>query len=842
MRKKRKDISLSAQVTIAIIALIIIANVILGFFMINQLRNTMKAHISEHMLDLSNTAAATLDGDALGKLTADDEDTPEYKKIIKELTVFQDNINLDYIYCIKDLGNKNFVFSVDPTPVDPGEFGSPITYTDALYAASLGTPSVDKEPYTDKWGTFYSAYSPVYDSNGNISGIVAVDFNSEWYDSQARSGVFTVILSTILSLFIAVLTVLLIMRHVRKKFRQVDSELNELADDIDKLTEDLDGYSGLTIADISEDEDEQTDKDRQNAAADNINLLSKHIRATHKELNRYLNHMNTREKYMIAALASDYRSVFYVNLDTDTGICYRLGSDISYIKNRLSEGEDFVFSELSKQYVEKYVTEKYREEIMELLKPDAIREGLRKETVITRQFLEKSGDRERYEMLRIAGNRRPDRDTINEISIGISDVDKETRETMDRNRALSEALAAANESSKAKTVFLSNMSHEIRTPMNAIIGLDTIALSDPDITGKEREYFTKIGVSAKHLLNIINDILDMSRIESGNMAMEKEEFKFSEVMEQINTIIGEQCSAKELSYSCHIGEDIAEYYIGDQIKLKQVLINILGNAVKFTPEGGSVELSAERLERYEGNTTLRFSIKDTGIGMDKEFIPHIFDAFSQEDSAYTSNLGSTGLGMAITKSLVEMMNGRIEVESEKGKGSTFCVTLTLLDSDRCAKDDDSDTARGHNQDNSGAKDILQSVLDGKNILLAEDMPVNAEIMTTILTMHEMNVDVAENGRIAVEKFSAHEPGYYAAILMDVRMPEMDGLEATAAIRAMDRPDASAIPIIALTANAFDEDVQRSLQGGMNAHLSKPVEPIKLLTVMEKLIQSADQSS
>ena len=952
---KKKNMSLTTQMTIAIVLLILLANLILGFFMISQSIITMKAQISERMLDISNTAAATLNGNMLERLQAKDKYTFEYQTIIKKLTVFQDNINLEYIYCIKDMGNKNFVFSIDPSPTNPGEFGSPVAYTDALYAASLGTPSVDDKPYTDEWGTFYSAYSPVYNSNGGIAGIVAVDFSAEWYDSQVRSSVGVVLFSTTLSLIAGGLIVFFVTSRVRKRFNQIDNELNELSDDIDKLTSDLDEYSDI---EAPETEAVKPQDDNANAAGDSIYRLGNRIRSTHGELQRYINHMHTREKNMIAALASDYHNVYYVDLETDTGICYRSDPDHD---DSIPEGEEFVFSEWFTQYAEKNVTEEYREEFKNLIKPERIREELEKEPVISCQYLAKRDDREIYEMLRIAGIRHPDdhgESTINEISIGITDVDRETRESMNRNRALSDALAVANEASKAKTVFLSNMSHEIRTPMNAIIGLDTIALNDPETSDKSRVFFTKIGVSAKHLLNLINDILDMSRIESGRMTLKKEEFSFSDITEQISTIIGEQCNAKNIRYICNIGENVDKYYIGDEVKLKQIIINILGNAVKFTPEGGEVELSVERLEHFENNTTLRFSMRDTGIGMDKDFIPHIFDAFSQEDTSFTTNLGSTGLGMAITKRIVEMMNGRIEVESEKGVGTTFFVTVTLLDSDRvdtevkegevdindlcvlviepesvsrdCANitmesaglhaditsscdqaldnikrrihgskqynlvvidrnipdtdvteviksvrysvgesavilmvtdgpDDltDEETAAGadsvltmpiyaediieaikhvHQQRNSA--DTLSaktSTLKGKIILVAEDMPVNAEIMAMMLEMREMHIDVAENGRIAVEKFSNHLPGHYAAILMDMRMPEMDGLTATTVIRAMDRPDAAKIPIIALTANAFDEDVQRSLQVGLNAHLSKPVDPDKLFSVLEKMI-------
>ena len=534
----------------------------------------------------------------------------------------------------------------------------------------------------------------------------------------------------------------------------------------------------------------------------------------------------------------------------------------------------------------------------------------------------------------------------------------QSQELAENREVLRTALASAEQASHAKTAFLSNMSHEIRTPMNAIIGLNNIAMNDPTSSEKVKEYLGRIGDSAQHLLGIINDILDMSRIESGRMIIKKEEFAFSKALEQVNSIISTQCRDKGLTYECRIDGRMDDYYIGDAMKLKQIMINILGNAVKFTPEGGKVSFNIREDARYDGKVTLQFMISDTGIGISSEFLPHIFDPFSQEDSSSTSRYGSTGLGMPITKSIVELMSGHIDVESEKGAGTTFTVKVTLgesgrkadevrddsmdpremsvlvIDDDRIALDhaeivlaktgiscdtaesgwegvdkvrirhargDDydlilidwrmpemdgiettrqiramagdrtpiiiltsfnwdeiADEAKAAGVDTFVPKPLFAgSVMDefreayrrkhealqetktelsGRRILLAEDVPVNAEIMMMVLSMREIETELAPNGKIATEMFADHEPGYYDAILMDMRMPEMDGLEATRVIRAMDREDARSIPIIALTANAFDEDVQRSMQAGLNAHLAKPVEPDALYEILESLIR------
>ena len=284
-------------------------------------------------------------------------------------------------------------------------------------------------------------------------------------------------------------------------------------------------------------------------------------------------------------------------------------------------------------------------------------------------------------------------------------------------------------------------------------------------------------------------------------------------------------SEKDIAYSFQPKCRIDGYYIGDTMKLRQVLINILGNAVKFTDEGGKIEFLVGEIRRCEGKAVMQFVISDNGIGMSEDYLPHIFDAFSQENASFHSKHGSTGIGMPITKSIVELMNGTIEVESEKGKGTTFTVTVTLGISDRQAEEKASDTAAN--------KSPVE--LKGRRILLAEDVSVNAEIIVMMLKMHMIEVDVAENGRIAVEKFTGQPEGFYDAILMDMRMPEMDGLEAARLIRSCERDDAETVPIIALTANAFEEDVQKSIQAGLNAHLSKPVEPEVLFETLETLI-------
>ena len=659
---------------------------------------------------------------------------------------------------------------------------------------------------------------------------------------------------------------------------------------------------------------------------------------------------------VISTLTNAYNTVWLIK-DVVTEKCSLYHTDLDAvhseaIRNALSHAR---YSETKTEYVATMVAEEDRERMQEQISLPYILKQFETKDQFSVGFLRELSSGERHYRIDFGKVLMPGGKIG--VTMGFKDIEEEVRLEQKIQQQLAEALSVAEEANKAKTIFLSNMSHEIRTPMNAIIGLDNIALNDPTISETTKNYLIKIGISAHHLLGIINDILDMSRIESGRMIIKNEEFSFARVLAQVNGIISDQCKDKGLDYECRVKGKVDDYYIGDDMKLRQVMLNLLGNAVKFTPKGGNILFVVEGTAHLEGKSTLRLTVSDTGIGMSKEYLPRIFEPFSQEDSSSTNRYGSTGLGMPITKSIVELMNGHIEVKSEKGKGTTFTVTVTLLDCDRKAAtdedmphpeeicvlviDDDpiacehaqvilgqvgiscekalsgsdglemvklrharrepynlilvdwkmpdidglettrqirtavgdetpiiiltsfswediADEAKAAGVDTFVAKPLfVGSVLDefreafkkknarliketadltGRRILLTEDMPINAEIMMMVLAMREMEVDHAENGQVAVEKYALHEPGYYSAILMDIRMPVMDGLEATRTIRAMDRDDAKTIPIIALTANAFDEDVQRSMQAGLNAHLSKPVEPETLFKTLEELIK------
>lgn len=653
-------------------------------------------------------------------------------------------------------------------------------------------------------------------------------------------------------------------------------------------------------------------------------------------------------------LARDYVDLYYINKDTEEYIEYQNGEGDAPLAE-IRRGWHF-FSDCKKELAEKVYPED-RENFLQAMNRKTLMRALERKNTFVMTYRQIGEHGPVYVNMKISTM-----DDKSYLIMGITDVDAEMRETMARNEALSRALQSAEQANMAKTTFLSGMSHEIRTPLNSIIGLERLASNKKNLDEETRGYMEKISSSAGHLLSLINDILDMSRIESGKIVLNKEEFSFKSMLEQISTMIGAQCSENGLNYECNIVGKLDNSYIGDETKLKEVLLNILSNSIKFTDAPGKVKLKVEKVAEFETYSTIRFSIKDDGIGMDKDFIPVLFDEYSQENSKRKTKYGSTGLGMAITKRIVELMGGSISVDSEKGVGTEFVVTVVLQNTEQqddsfdrkldlnilnilvvdddpiegehaklileevgiraesCTSgqealrkievqhakhkpynlilmdwnmlgmsgletsaeimklyknestvvaltaynwDDISEEAQSVGVENYITKplftaNIIESFeqiarrskmpifkekkkakLAGRRILLAEDVDVNAELLEDSLEVENIKVDHAENGKVALEMFEKSTSGIYAAILMDVRMPVMDGLEATAAIRALDREDAKKIPIIALTANAFDEDVQLSTQAGMNAHLSKPIEADNLIRVLGELIYEAE---
>ena len=388
-----------------------------------------------------------------------------------------------------------------------------------------------------------------------------------------------------------------------------------------------------------------------------------------------------------------------------------------------------------------------------------------------------------------------------------------------------EALQTAENANKAKTDFLSNMSHDIRTPMNAIIGITSLIRHDAGNKAKVIEYADKIDISSQHLLGIINDVLDMSKIEAGKTVFKYSDFSILDLVQELDTIFHTQIYEKQQTLTI-IKENIQHEWVnGDQVHLMQIFSNLLSNAVKYTQEGGEIQFFVEECETKSSvYAKYRFLVSDNGMGMSADFKDTIFDAFTRAESSLTNKIQGTGLGMAITKNLVEAMGGTIDVESELGQGSCFEVLMDL----KIAEDR---TVALAAQEETNEQD--GNILQGMKFLCAEDNELNAEILTELLKIEGAECTICENGEEILKAFEQSAPGDYDMILMDVQMPVMNGYEATKAIRRSSHELAKTIPIIAMTANAFSEDIQHSLAAGMNAHVSKPVE----MKVLEKTIRS-----
>ena len=663
-----------------------------------------------------------------------------------------------------------------------------------------------------------------------------------------------------------------------------------------------------------------------------------------------------RQKELVRALSIDYRLVCYFDLDTGEGQLLRTDD------SRMFEGifdRELSFGECMELYIQRYVCEEDRERLRQDFSGEKIMEELSKGSQYhVNCRIAESGRMEYYQIKVVrAGTQRESKGIV----LGIRSVDKEIRNEMEQRSLLKDALMQANRASKAKSAFLSNMSHDIRTPMNAIVGFTSLAMNHLDNRERMEEYLKKIMTSGNHLLSLINDVLDMSRIESGKIRLEEKLCSLPEILHGICNIVQADVHAKQLELHIDTLDIRNEAIYCDKLRLNQVLLNLLSNAIKYTAAGGAVNMRiTEKSGIGDGYANYEFSIKDNGIGMSEEFVEHIFEPFEREKNSTISGIQGTGLGMAITKNIVDMMNGTIEVESEQGVGSNFrvCFSFRIHEEEReetaipelkncraLVVDDDFNTCdsvsymlgqiglraewtlsgkeavlrtRQANMRKDGyyvyiidwlmpdmngvevtrrvrkemGEDVpviiltaydwsdieeeakqagvtafcskplfmselrkcLRSVVgveetDGEGqddekvqfrpgrILLAEDNELNQEIAVEILGGVGFTTEVAENGQVAVNMLAGSEPGYYQLVLMDVQMPVMDGYEAVTQIRKLENRQLASIPVIAMTANAFEEDKQEALRRGMDGHIAKPINMDILFETLNKVLKA-----
>lgn len=662
-----------------------------------------------------------------------------------------------------------------------------------------------------------------------------------------------------------------------------------------------------------------------------------------------------RQMELIHALSIDYNLVCFFDLDTETGRALR----ITECKNNILDSvfsEELILKECMEHYIEKCVYEEDQDALRKALTPEMLEKELLQKSICHINYRTIGCGEIRYFQMKAV--RAGTWDNSHGVVIGFRSIDEETREEREKNALLEDALSQATLANKAKSTFLSNMSHDIRTPMNAIIGFTALAISHIDRKEQVEEYLKKIMTSGNHLLSLINDILDMSRIESGKIHLEEQPCSLPDILHGLRNIIQADIQAKQLNLFMDVVDIQNEEICCDRLRLNQVLLNLLSNAVKYTGAGGMVSMKViEKSGAPAGYANYEFHVKDTGIGMNEEFISHIFEPFERERNSTISGIQGTGLGMAITKNIVDMMGGSIEIKSKQGVGTECIVSFTfLLNSGpkepqtipelkglrALVVDDDFNTcdsvswmlqqiglraewtlsgkeavlrtrqavmrddhyfvylidwllpdmngievARRIRQETgknvpiivltaydwsdiedeareagvtgfcskplflSELRDCLHSVvsqdksvehtnltwkaLHTGRILLVDDNELNQEIATAILEEAGFSIETAENGQIAVDMLKASEPGHYQLILMDIQMPVMNGYEATMKIRKLEDPSLSSIPILAMTANAFEEDKQEALKCGMNGHIAKPIDIEKLMETLDEIL-------
>lgn len=529
-----------------------------------------------------------------------------------------------------------------------------------------------------------------------------------------------------------------------------------------------------------------------------------------------------RQMQLIHALSIEYNLVCHFDLDTGVGQVLRIGQ----CKNNVLQsifGEAVTIEEGIAHYIDTAVYEDDRDLLRQAVSREHLRKELSKKNLYCINYRTICCGEIRYFQMKSV--RAGEWGDSCGVVLGFCSVDEETRAEMEQRAILEAALSQANQANKAKSTFLSNMSHDIRTPMNAIIGFTTLAITHISNREQVEEYLQKIMTSGNHLLSLINDILDMSHIESGKIHLDETPCNLNDLMQKLHNIIQADIHDKQLDlYMDIVGIRNTEICC-DILRVNQVLLNLLSNAIKYTEPGGIVSLKVvEKPGAQEGFATYEFHVKDTGIGMSKEFLSHIFEPFERERNSTVSGISGTGLGMAITKNLVNMMKGSIDIKSTQGVGTECIVSLTFrLNS------------AGAENTIPEAKSTIKTPLRKGRILLVEDNDLNQEIAVALLENAGFSVDVAANGQIAVDMLKQSTSGYYELVLMDIQMPVMNGYEATKLIRQFSDKSLASIPIFAMTANAFEEDRQKALRCGMNGHIAKPIDIAKLMETLDQTI-------
>ena len=550
---------------------------------------------------------------------------------------------------------------------------------------------------------------------------------------------------------------------------------------------------------------------------------------------------NTRRMDLIMGLTNDYESVYFVDLETDSYDIYRRNDRITTKYSSIFLPS---FSDSVEAFAYRGVYRQDRENFIRLLSIEEIRKTLGKKNGFTFSFRTgNTGAPQYYQVkgVRIGSGRNM------QLLLGFANIEEERQEELRKRKLLEDALEQARHAADAKSSFLSNMSHDIRTPMNAIMGFAGIAsehLDDPD---KVRACLDKIIVSSNHLLQLINNVLDMSRIESGRMVLEESWVNIREIVHEVTDFMKPEILAREHEYEFRVGENIPDYVLCDRLRVTQLLLNILSNAVKYTPKQGRIRLSvAEGIGPPQGYFALEFVISDTGIGMSRDFQTRLFEPFERENNSTVSKVMGSGLGMSICKGIVDSMGGSLTVDSQQGRGSVITVNLAMKyrnEDEETAEIDAEEAADSGRQTVTSRSAIFYGAADTGivkendkiRILVVEDNELNREIAKELLEDIGYLVETAEDGESAVLMIRRSDRDYYDAVLMDIQMPGIDGYEAARNIRRLFDWEHAQIPIIAMTANAFEDDMEKARGAGMNAYIAKPVDPEAVKKILEQVL-------
>ncbi len=1010
---------------IILISFLLVVNAVLGIVISNKSGAAFKEMIQSRMLDISNTAADMINGDDLRDLKAEDKGTPEYDSIVRTLKYFQDNMDLNYIYSIKDMGNKNFVFGVDCADYEPAEFGAPAVYTEALYTASLGTPAADNEVYHDQWGTFYSAYSPVFDSNGNVAGIIAVDFSKEWYDKQMASQRSAAALITAISFVLGIIMVVIISNNARKRSMITEQLSKQLAStaDIYVSMHEID-FTTDTFVEVQNNKSEASEligKTRDHCQMMIRNLMEHFSDPSSRDslldfvdfskLNNRLKDCNTITSEFLSA-DNEWRRARFIVSDRDiTGAVTRamyliedidaekrerdMSFEVAKLMNeQISSVANIYFtmheidipndtfteiktdpeyasalagsSTLNAQTVlfemtANLASRNSRRSMHDFVNFETLDERLKNKNTITEEFLNNNDvwcrgrfvvskrtpegkidhviwliegideeKRKRDEISEAAKKLNTQMASISNIFMSVFDIDLSAdsfsiiksenaivngfikdqhtgvqnllRESMrqitddssmndimsfvdfstldDRlkdnesvtleiytktkkwvrvrfmesqrmkNGRLSHVIWLAEDisaeklerdklidmseralaASEAKSSFLSNMSHEIRTPINAVLGMNEMILRECD-DRNILAYSESIRTAGSTLLGLINDILDFSKIEAGKMEILPVDYDLSSVINDLVNMIQNKADSKGLQLVLEISRKIPKQLHGDEVRIKQIITNILTNAVKYT-EKGSVTfcIDYEKVPDDPGSIILEVAVKDTGIGIKPDDMRKLFSEFDRIEEERNRKVEGTGLGMSITKRLLEMMDSTLEVESIYELGSKFSFRLKQT----VVKWEELGDYEAAYRESLGKRKKYHEKFRAPmaEVLVVDDTAMNITVFRSLLKRTEIRIDTASSGD---EALALAYDKKYDMIFLDHMMPEKDGIETLHEIKAQKNNPNLNTPSICLTANAISGAREQYIAAGFDDYLTKPIISEKLEEMLVKYL-------